>query len=105
MKNMTIAKDIKSAKPKKVAQRLPRGWTEAKVRAVVDHYDHLTDEQLAREIEEAVEVKDTTMSVPTELVPAIARLIQDHQRKAANGRADQRRPAKMASRRRRSAQS
>ncbi len=41
---------------KRIKQKLPRGWNERKVRAVIRHYDQLTDEELAHEIETAPEV-------------------------------------------------
>ena len=102
MKNMTNSKNARTVTPKKVAPKFPPGWNEAKVRAVIDHYDNLTDEERAREIEEAVEIEDqTAMAVPTEMVPDIARLIDDHQGKSSNGRAPKRRPAKIAAKRHR----
>jgi hypothetical protein len=66
---------------KKMKQEFPPGWNERKVRAVIHHHDRLTDEELAREIETAQEVtQETLISVPTQLVPAIQKLIQRHQR-------------------------
>jgi hypothetical protein len=68
---------------KKIRQRLPPGWTEKKVRAVIQHYEQLTDEELAREIETAPEVtNETLISVPTDLLPAVRSLILRHQRSA-----------------------
>ena len=64
-------------------QKFPPGWNERKVRAVIKHYDQLSDEQLAREIESAPEVTDKTlMSIPAELVPAVQKLIARHQKSA-----------------------
>jgi hypothetical protein len=66
-------------------QKLPRGWTEKKIRAVIAHYDQQTDEEAAGEIESAAEAPgETWMSVPTELVSAVTRLIEEHE-KDANG--------------------
>jgi hypothetical protein len=42
-------------------QGLPRGWDARKVRAVIAHYERLTDEELAREIEEAPEETGETL--------------------------------------------
>jgi hypothetical protein len=57
-------------------QRLPDGWTEKRIRALAEHHDQQTDEQLAAEIEAAFSAKDQTlMAVPTELVPEIRALI------------------------------
>jgi hypothetical protein len=68
---------------KKTKLRFPPGWNERKVRAVIEHYDRLTDEELAREIETAQEVtEETLISVPTELLPTIQQLIVRHQQSA-----------------------
>jgi hypothetical protein len=57
-------------------QRLPRGWTEKRVRELAAHHDRLTEDEQAAEIEAAVSAKDQTlMVVPTELVPEIQALI------------------------------
>lgn len=57
-------------------QKLPRGWTEKRIRALAAHHDQLTEEQQAAEIEAAFSAKDQTlMAVPTELVPEIRALI------------------------------
>ncbi len=68
---------------KRIKQKLPPGWDERKVRAVIQHYEQLTDEELAREIESAPEVSEETLiSVPTDLVPAVKKLIVRHQKSA-----------------------
>jgi hypothetical protein len=57
-------------------QRLPRGWTEKRVRELAAHHDRQTEEEQAAEIEAALSAKDqTVMLVPTELVPEIQALI------------------------------
>jgi hypothetical protein len=67
----------------KTKQRFPPGWNERKVRAVIKHYEQLSDEQLAREIESAPEViEETLMSVPAALVPTVQKLIARHQKSA-----------------------
>jgi hypothetical protein len=64
---------------KAIRQEYPRGWNEKKVLAVIAHYDEQTDEEAAAEIESAPEAPgETWMSVPTELVGAVTRLIEDH---------------------------
>ena len=74
-------KGPKASKPTK--QKFPPGWTERKVRAVIKHYEQLSDEQLAREIESAPEVsEEALMCVPAELVPAVQKLIARHQKSA-----------------------
>jgi hypothetical protein len=57
-------------------QRLPDGWTEKRIRALAEHHDQQTEDQLAAEIEAAFSANDQTlMAVPTELVPEIRALI------------------------------
>jgi hypothetical protein len=57
-------------------QRLPRGWTEKRLRELAAHHDHQTDDDHAAEIEAALSAKDqTVMVVPTKLVPEIQALI------------------------------
>jgi hypothetical protein len=69
--------------PKKFKQPFPPGWTERKIRAVIQHYEGLTEDQLAHEIETAPEVREETLiSVPTKLVPAVQKLIARHQQSA-----------------------
>ena len=68
---------------KRIKQAFPPGWNERKVRAVIQHYEQLTDEELAREIETAPEMTgETLVSVPTELLPAVRKLIVNHRRNA-----------------------
>jgi hypothetical protein len=70
-------------------QRFPAGWNEKKVRAVIAHYDQQTDEEGAAEIEAASEAPgETWMSVPTELVGAVTRLIKDHDLKGARAQSN-----------------
>lgn len=57
-------------------QRLPKGWTEERIRELAAHHDHLTEDEQAQEIEDAIAAKDQTlMVVPTKLVPEIQALI------------------------------
>jgi hypothetical protein len=63
---------------------------------LIDYYDNQTEDEGAAEIETAPTAPgETWMSVPSDLVPAIARLIQDHEHKTSNRRA-RRRPARKA---------
>ena len=64
-------------------QRYPRGWNESRVRRVLDYYESQTDEEAATEIEAALE--NTTMEVPTALVPVVRELIA--KRKSARAHA------------------
>ena len=57
-------------------QRLPRGWTERKIRELAKYHDRQSEEEQAKEIEDAIAAKDRTlMVVPTKLVPEIQALI------------------------------
>lgn len=54
-------------------KKYPRGWNEARVGRVLEHYDSQTDEEAAAEIEFGWE--GTTMEVPIALVPVVRELI------------------------------
>ena len=57
-------------------QRLPKGWTEDKIRQLAEYHDNLTEDEQAAEIEAALtDEHQTVMVVPTELVPEIVKLI------------------------------
>ena len=57
-------------------QRLPKGWTEEKIRKLAEHHDNLTDDEEVAEIEAALtDENQTLLAVPTELVPEILKLI------------------------------
>jgi hypothetical protein len=71
----------KTTKRKKVVNRFPPGWTEVKVREVIDYYDHQTEDEAVAEAETALaRERATVMDVPLELVPAVRGLIAKHQR-------------------------
>ncbi len=70
-----------------VKQKFPPGWNESQVRRVLDYYESQTDEEAATEIRSALE--NTTMEVPTALVPAVRELIA--KRKSSRARATKRR--------------
>jgi hypothetical protein len=54
MKKNQSHESVNHRKPRKrIKQKFPPGWSEDKVRAVIEHYERLTDEELAREIESA----------------------------------------------------
>lgn len=58
--------------------RFPPGWDEERVRAVIEHYDGLTDDELAAEIEAAFEDEShTVMVIPNDLVPAVRALLSE----------------------------
>ncbi len=71
----------------RVDQKFPPGWNESRVRRVLDYYESQTDEESAEEIRSALE--NTTMEVPTALVPLVRELIA--KRKSARARATKRR--------------
>jgi hypothetical protein len=63
-------------KGKTRGQKLPPGWTEEGLRELAEHYDNLTEEEQAAEIDAALaEEGQTLMVVPTDLVPEIRKLI------------------------------
>lgn len=56
--------------------RFPPGWDEEKVRSVLAQYEGQTEEEAVAEDEAAWEAPgQTTMEVPTELVPQVRELI------------------------------
>src|SRR5206468_243127 len=56
--------------------KFPAGWNEARVRAVLEHYEQQTDDEAVAEDEAAFRARgQTVMVVPQRLVPAITRLI------------------------------
>jgi hypothetical protein len=60
-------------------KNFPPGWDEARVRRVLRHYDAQSDEEALAEDEAAFETTtDTTMTVPTDLVPTVRELIEKH---------------------------
>lgn len=60
----------------------PPGWNEERVRRLAEQYDAQTDEQWTAEDEAAFASRtETTMVVPTDLVPAIRALIAKRQHK------------------------
>src|SRR5437867_10725905 len=71
---------------KKSDQEFPIGWNEPRVRRVLDYHESQTDEEAATEIRSALE--NTTMEVPTALVPVVRELIA--KRKSVRARAAKR---------------
>jgi len=54
----------------------PKGWNEARVRAVLEHYESQTEDEAVAEDEAAFRNRDqAVMVVPKRLVPAITKLI------------------------------
>jgi hypothetical protein len=84
MKKNTVKKSGKGRlKAGKVENRFPPGWNEKKVQKLIAHYDSMTDDELVAEIESGLPAPGQTLiSVPTELVPEVVKLINRHQRTA-----------------------
>ena len=64
----------------------PEGWDEKRVRAIIDHYENMTEEEWLAEDEAAFnDPTETAMTVPRELVPEVMALIAkfDNEREAA----------------------
>jgi hypothetical protein len=54
----------------------PPGWDEERVRRVLTHYEEQTEEESLAEDEAAFEDRtQTTMEIPTELVPAVREML------------------------------
>ena len=56
--------------------KFPAGWDAERVRRVLDHYEHQTDEEAVAEDEAAYEDSDQSMvEVPNDLLPAVRQLL------------------------------
>jgi hypothetical protein len=61
-------------------QKFPGGWNEARARKVLAHYEAQTEDEAVAEDEAAYTAAgQTVMIVPTDLVPAIRRLLSQRQ--------------------------
>ena len=57
-------------------QQIPKGWTEERIRKLAEYHDNQTEDEQAAELEAAMTAGvETLISVPTELVPEILKLI------------------------------
>ena len=66
----------KPQSPRAGRQKFPRGWNEERVQKVLAHYENQTEDEALAEDEAAYQANgQTVMIVPTDLVPAIRRLI------------------------------
>ncbi|HVE91108.1 MAG TPA: hypothetical protein VNE62_02245 [Actinomycetota bacterium] len=64
----------------KAENRLPPGWSEERVRRVLEHYESQTDEEAVAEDEAAYSSDGQTMiQVPTDLVPEVRDLLARRQ--------------------------
>jgi hypothetical protein len=60
--------------------KFPTGWSEERLRAVLDHYESQTEDEAVAEDEVSFEKPtQTVMEVPIELVPAIREMIAKRQ--------------------------
>ena len=56
--------------------RFPKGWDEARVKRVIEHYESQGEAEAIAEDEAALALKDQTlMEVPNDLVPIVRELI------------------------------
>lgn len=63
--------------------RYPKGWDEARVKRVIEHYESQSETEAIAEDEAALALEDQTlMEVPNDLVPTVRELIAK-QRKAS----------------------
>lgn len=63
--------------------RFPPGWDEIRVRRLIEHYENQTEEEAVAEDEAAFEdQRYTVMVIPRDLVPAVRKLIAQHQQAA-----------------------
>jgi len=59
--------------------KLPKGWSENKIKAVLDHYEAQSDEEALAEDEAVLAVEETLMQVPLELVADVRAFIAKQQ--------------------------
>ncbi|MDZ7671060.1 MAG: hypothetical protein U5Q16_17165 [Gammaproteobacteria bacterium] len=56
--------------------RFPKGWDEARVKRVIEHYESQSENEAIAEDEAALALEDQTlMEVPNDLVPVVRELI------------------------------
>jgi hypothetical protein len=61
--------------------QFPPGWNEERVQRVISHYETQLDAEAVEEDEARFrDTSETTMTVPSELVPAVRRLIGKHRK-------------------------
>ncbi len=60
--------------------KYPAGWDAARVRRLIDHYETMSDDELAAEDDAAAEPQhgQTVITVPDALLPAIRQLLAGH---------------------------
>lgn len=66
--------------------KYPPGWDEDRVRRVMTHYEHQSEEEAVAEDEAAFEDQElATVEVPKELVPAVREMIAKYEMKKKAG--------------------
>jgi len=79
--------------------RFPKGWNEARVKAVLEHYESQTEDEAVAEDEAAFRRRDqAVMLVPKALVPAITKLITREETVATRKRHNRSQPTSRARR-------
>jgi len=59
-------------------QKFPAGWDERRVKALLEHYENVSEDEQVAEDEAAQADEETVVSVPAELLPAIRQLLATH---------------------------
>lgn len=62
--------------------KYPTGWDAERVQRLLDHYENMSDDELAAEDDAAAEDRpgQTVVTVPSELLPAIRQLLASYKR-------------------------
>ncbi|MEM6428415.1 MAG: hypothetical protein AAF708_04175 [Deinococcota bacterium] len=60
-------------------QKLPKGWTEKRMKRLIDHYETQTDDEATSEDEAAFLVEEALIQVPLDLVADVRALIAKQQ--------------------------
>ena len=60
-------------------QKLPKGWTEDRIKRVIDYYETQTDDEAIAEDEATFAVEEALMQVPLDLVASVRALIAKQQ--------------------------
>jgi len=64
------------SRPAKDPSPYPKGWSRKRVQAVIDHFDHQSDDEAIAEAEAAYNnITTTMMPIPVKLVPKVQKLI------------------------------
>lgn len=63
-----------------MTSKFPKGWDASRVRSVIDHYEHLTEEESVAEDEAAFEAADQSfVEVPSVLLDQVRKLIAENE--------------------------